>query len=378
MRKKILFLNTTFKYEGPNDVFWNLARSVDPSRFEIIFGCMYQGGPMEKVYREAGYKTNNLRMESLIDLGVILRLSDFIRSETIDLVMAQLLRAEVFGGCAAWLARVPLIMVIQNVDPYRANPWFSPHYYLSRLSMRWPIRIVACSESVRQFVIRYQDVEDDRIVTIHDAIDPKRFFELASEREKVRNELEFQPDEVVIGVVARLDVQKGLSYLLEAFRLLCSRCESIRLIIVGSGPKEKEFKSWVKEQNMEEKIVFTGFRRDYEKIIQAIDIFVLPSLWEGLPLVLLGAMAAGKAVVSTTVSGITEVVRDGVNGLLVPPANATALANRIENLIRDCPLRERLGTRAKEQMEKKFSAKVMAERYERLWDECLSRGNRIT
>lgn len=371
MRKRILILNTTFRYEGPNDVLFQLTRHVDPLKFEIVLACMHEGGPMEKIYEDAGYQVHNFKMERFIDLGAVLRVRDFVRSEKIDLVMAQLLRSEVFGGFGAWLAGIPLVLVVQNIDPYRANPWFFPHYYLSRLSMRWPVKIVAASEYVRQFVIKHQGLTNERIVTIHDAIDPEQFVGLIGEKENVRKEFGLH-DKIVIGCVARYDQQKGLFYLLEAFRMLTVRYENIRLVLVGDGPQRKELEEWVKKENMEGKIILAGFRRDYDRIMQGFDIFVLPSLWEGLPLALMSAMVSGKAVVSTIVSGIPEIIEDGVNGFLVPPANEAALSEKIEKLICVPRLREETGLRAREYIENNLSAAVMAKKYEALWEECLS------
>lgn len=375
MRKKILLLNTTFKFEGPNDVLYQLATNVDASRFEIVCACMHEGGPMEKTYRDAGYETYNFRMERFTDVGAVFRVRDFIRSENIDLVTAQLLRAEVFGGCGAWLSGVPLVFVVQNIDSYRSNPLFIPKYYLSKLSMRWPVKVVAASEYVRDFVIKHQGVSPDHVITIHDAIAPAQFSSLARERDGVREEFNLRQNEIVIGTVARYDAQKGLLYLLDAFQRLASKYKEVRLVLVGDGPQRNEIEEKVMEGGIANKVILTGFRRDYDRIIQGFDIFVLPSIWEGFPLALLASMASAKPVVSTKVSGIPEAVKDGVNGFLVRPADSEALAERIERLICDEELRRRFGAKGSERVEKEFSSGIMAKKYESIWEECLGLGS---
>lgn len=377
MRKRILLLNTSFKYEGPNDVLWQLARHVNSSRYNIVFGCMHDGGEMEKVYNDAGYQTHNFKMERFWDLRSVFRVKNFIKAEKIDLVMAQLLRSEVFGGCGTWLAGVPLVLVIQNIDSYRSKPWFFPHYYLSRLSMLWPVKVVTASEYVRQYVMKYQGVKEDQVIAIHDTVDPEQFIKLKKDKKLVREELKLKPSDIVVGTVARLTPQKGLFYLLEAFKSLSLRHKNIKLVIVGDGPQKNEILQWIRKENLEEKVLLTGFCRDYDRIMQGFDLFVLPSLWEGLPLVLLSAMASGKPVVSTRVSGIPEVITDGLNGFLVPPADTKALIEKIETLLIDNDIRDKLGERAKENIINNFSAKIMAEKYEQLWSKYLKIDKRL-
>ncbi len=370
MRKKILLLNTTFKSEGPNHFLWQLGRNVDPSHYEIIFGCMSQGGPMEEVYRNAGYKTCNFGMERLYSVGAAARVRDFIKVEGIDLVTAQLLRAEVFGGWGTRLAGVPLVFTTLNMDPYRANPLFFPHYYLSLLSMRWPVKIAAVSEHVRKFIINHQYVPAEKVTTIHCTTDIERFLSLGPKGNALEEELGLG-DAIVIGTAARLDIQKGLTYLLQAFRILSGRHPKLRLVIVGDGPERERLRKWVSDNKLMDRIFFMGFRHDFDVLMQGFDIFVLPSLWEGFPLVILGAMALGKPIVASSVAGIPEAVMDGVSGFLVPPGDVLALSEKIEAFIRDPALGEKFGKRARDRVLEFFSPSVMAGKYQKLWDDCL-------
>lgn len=371
MRTKILLLNTTFRFEGPNDVLWQLARHVDGARFELIFGCMHEGGPMEKIYNEAGFRTQNFDMTNFFRFRSVLRVKDFVRAEKIDLVMAQLLRAEVFGGYGARLAGIPLIVVVQNADPYRANRRLFPHYYLSRHPLKWADMVVAVSESVRKFVIKHQGVCEEKIVTIYDSIDTDQFALIAHERSDMRSKFNICCDAIVIGAVARFAPQKGLKYLLDAFHEVSFRHKNIVLLLVGDGIQLNHLKMLALDMGIRDRVIFTGFRRDYDKIMQAFDIFVIPSLWEGMPMALMAAMASGKAVVATNICGIPELIQDGLNGLLVPPADSGALAEKIEMLIRDGELRKRLGAAARDYTDNNCSSRTMTSMYEKLWEECL-------
>jgi len=371
MRKKILLLNTSFRFEGPNDVLWQLARCNDNSRFELIFGCMHEGGPMEELYRQAGFRTHNFGMSTLLDLGVSRRVRDFVQTEKIDLAMAQLLRAEVFGGYGVRLAGRPLILVIQNNDPYRAKWWHLPHHPLSQMAIKWPLKVVAVSAGVKEFILEHQGVAEERVVTIHDAIDPGHFAGLANERDQVRAEFALSPHQVVIGTVARLAPQKGLPNLLQAFTSIARNFRQARLLIVGEGPERKRLEAIIREAGLQDSVILAGFRRDYDRILQGFDIFALPSLWEGLPMSLMAAMASGKAAVASAVAGIPELIRDGDSGMLVPPGDISSLVVKIETLLKDEPLRLRLGNKAREYITANCSASVMAANYHRLWDESL-------
>lgn len=375
MRKKILIINTSFRYEGPNSVLWNVANHADTSRFELVFACMHEGGPMEADYRKAGFDTHNFGMTRFTDLGSILRVRNYIRAGKFDLVMVQLLRAEVFGGCGAWLSGVPLALVIYNTDPYRADPRILPHFLLSRLAMLWPRNFVACSEYVRSYVIEHQRVNTNRIRTIRCVVDVERIKSLAHAYEMARSEFRFAPDALVIGTVARLDPQKGLMNLLLAFKSLYPRHQQLRLLIVGDGPMRVELQEWVRRENLEDRILFTGFRSDYDTILQGFDIFALPSLWEGLPMVLMDAMASGKPIVTTRVAGIPEVIEHDSNGLLAPPGDPALFADLLEKLLLDCSLRARLAAKALEYAERYLSAEAMTRQYEQMWLDTINAAN---
>lgn len=370
-RIKILVINTSFRCEGPNEVLWNVARHVDTSRFELVFACMHEGGPMEGKYRDAGFVTHNFEMERFTDLGAIFRVRNFILAGKFDLVMVQLLRAEVFGGCGTWLSGVPLVLVVHNTDPYRANPRLVPEYFLSRMTLCWPEKFIAVSDFVRSYVIAHQKVSEDKIRTIRCTVDTDHFRALATEYESARSEFHFGTDTLVIGTIARLAPQKGLIYLLNAFKALYPSYPHLRLLIVGDGTLRSELEHWVQRENLCERIIFTGFRLDRDKLLQGFDIFALPSLWEGLPIVLLEAMASAKPIVTTRVSGIPEVIEHDINGLMASSGDVADFTGLLKQLLTDKSKMSRLGARAREYVEIHCSAKEMTKQYEKVWLETL-------
>jgi glycosyltransferase involved in cell wall biosynthesis len=167
----------------------------------------------------------------------------------------------------------------------------------------------------------------------------------------------------VVGTVCRLDVVKGISFFIEAARkVLDESDENLDFLIVGKGPMEKELKDLTSRLGLDGKIHFLGHRDDALEIMAGFDVFVLSSLHEGIPYVLLEAMSQSKPIASTDVGGISEVLRNGWDGVLVEPGNPTALAEAISGLLRDQNRASMLGKKARETVEKRFSSVVMANR----------------
>ena len=160
--------------------------------------------------------------------------------------------------------------------------------------------------------------------------------------------------------MGRLVEEKGHRFLLRAFAALREKCPRNRLLLAGSGNQMGQLQKLARELGVRDKINFLGERRDIPRVLAALDIFVLPSLTEALPISLLEAMAAGRPTIASRVGGIPEIVREGVNGLLVPPADPPGLADAIEALIGDRGRARRIGEAGQRTVEKNFTADQMA------------------
>jgi len=147
----------------------------------------------------------------------------------------------------------------------------------------------------------------------------------------------------------------------------------ITFYIVGNGPEERSLKSLAFELGIEERVIFAGWRSDLPEIYKASDLFCLPSIYEGLPMALLGAMASGLSAIVSNVSGNRELVDDGESGFVVPSKDYKLLANRILRIVSDNPLRERMGVSARRKIIEQYNAVSMANKYQRVYDYCLER-----
>lgn len=181
----------------------------------------------------------------------------------------------------------------------------------------------------------------------------------AGDRQAVRQELGLRPADQVVGAVGRLEPAKGLVYLIEAAAQLAPQHPDLRVVIVGAGRLEGELHAAVRQHGLEQVVLFTGFRQDVTRCLQAFDLFALPSLTEGIPIALLEACASARPVVASRVGGVPEVIADGEQGLLVPPGDVPALAQAITRLLDDPQLATRLGEAARQRIAARYSLESM-------------------
>lgn len=191
---------------------------------------------------------------------------------------------------------------------------------------------------------------------------PTACFVLRAGRDNAKGE-----KDVVLLHVGRFAPQKNHLLLIEAFALAVKEYPTMQLWLVGDGPLQPAVERLVKEKGLEEKVLFLGIRDDVPKLLADSDVFILPSDWEGVPLTVLEAMAAGKPVIATAVGGVPELVEDGATGVLVPPRDPEALAQGILRLVKDPDLRRRMGKAARERALEHFDISRTAREYEALY-----------
>jgi glycosyltransferase involved in cell wall biosynthesis len=236
--------------------------------------------------------------------------------------------------------------------------WFPPvQRVLYSLYCLLASRIIAVSDHVRVFsqarfpLLRLRDLR-----VVHNGIVTERFE--SSDAHSVRQELGIPSSNPVIGFIGRLEEQKGVTHLLQAVAELKNQFQNIRLVIAGDGTLKEQLRREAVSLGLND-VLFLGFRRDTPQLLRAFDVFVLPSLFEGLPVALIEAMAAGCAVVASRIGGVEELLTDGVTGLLVAPGSSPALAEALRRLIVQPDLRHRLGRQAQQHVTKEFSAEAM-------------------
>ncbi len=223
-----------------------------------------------------------------------------------------------------------------------------------------------------QIESKYRADEAAPVVTcIRNGIDLEKK-PIQADRWVTRKELGIDAETCLIGTIGRLTPVKGLSYLLQAVPILLRLRANVKLLIVGDGAIRKDLEAQARDLGIGENVVFLGHREDTLELMQALDIFVLPSLSEGIPMALLEAMAASRAVVASRVGGIPEIVDDGVEGILVEPMDATRLAESCLRLIDSPETAMKMGEQARKKVLQEFSAMAMADRVAGLYKELVT------
>jgi glycosyltransferase involved in cell wall biosynthesis len=205
-------------------------------------------------------------------------------------------------------------------------------------------RYVAVSRASRDRLVSYLGVPPASLTVVPNAVELERFAAAAEPgRRGVREQWGIPPEAPVLGVLARLSPQKGLTYLLSALTAIMARHPDVYALVVGEGHLRPELEAQAKALGVEGRFLMVGYRQNVVDYLRASDVFVLPSLFEGMPLSILEAMGAGLPVIATAVDGTPEVVVDGETGLLVPPADPDALAGAVNRLLGDREFAARLG-----------------------------------
>jgi glycosyltransferase involved in cell wall biosynthesis len=205
-----------------------------------------------------------------------------------------------------------------------------------------------------------------RAQVAYNAIDHSRFAEVKVDPAAKRRALNLDLDQPVIGSVGRFTEQKGYRYFLEAANLIVEWYPGCQFVLIGTGELLPQMEALAAQLGLVNNVHFLGLRTDVEEILPALDVFISSSLWEGLPTVILEAMAAGVPVVATEVSGSIELVKDGVTGLLVPPANPTAIAGAVRELLQNPDGSEKLSDAA-QHWSKRFSIEGVADQYQHMY-----------
>jgi glycosyltransferase involved in cell wall biosynthesis len=365
--KRILHLSSTSGPGGAEMVVSRLAGALDRSRFRSLV-CLYRPGWLKEQCERQGIETHVLDIGGMFDFGWVRRACRLVRSERISLIHAHEFTGNTYGSLVAKLVGVPLVATVHGKSYYSEQ-------FKRRLAYRVVSRVgtmVAVSEDLKRFVTDSVGVPAERIKVIYNGQEillPVRGGETA----RLRCELGMEEDEQVVGVVGSLYPVKGHKYLLAAIPHVLNAHPRTKFLIVGRGDVETSLKDAVKRTGLEKQVRFLGFREDVATLLSLMDIFVLPSLSEGLSIALLEAMAAGKPVVATNVGGNPELVVDGETGYSVPPRDADALATKLRSLLVDKCRAKKLGENGRKRVQQKFSLQAMADNYQRLYEECLQR-----
>jgi glycosyltransferase involved in cell wall biosynthesis len=378
MKCNIIYIIDNIEFGGGERVFSQIIRGLSKERFSV-FVASNPGGIFEKKLMEVGIKIDPLYMTHRYNIGTISQLKKIIKTKDVQIVHSQGGRADFFARMAARIANVPIIIssMAMLVEGYDVSILRKSLYVLmDRQTERWVDRFIILSEASRRTLIERHKIPPEKIVKIHNGIEIEEYHpdikEVRNKKLELRRELGLKSDVPVIGAIGRLVWQKGFEYLIRAIPQVIEAFPEAKFLIVGEGPLRRRLEELSERLKIEDNIIFTGFRSDIKDILATIELLAIPSLLEGLPIVLLEGMAMAKPIVATRIDGMTEVLENSETGLLVPAKNPHKLAEAIIEILKNKTKADLLGQNARKIVEEKFSVKKMVEQTELVYEKLLT------
>lgn len=362
MSLKVLQLIPTLDRFGAEKQMALLSKGLPKDRFSVEVAALTRSGPFEKELREAGIPVESIAKRRKIDPFALRRLVRFLKFKKFDVVHTWIFAANAYGRTAARIARTPVTIASEMA----VDLWKRPaELAIDRRLARWSDRIVGNSKAVVDFY-RARGIPENKLECIYSGIE--RIEPPAVDRTEFRREFGWPADAPTAVFVGRLAEQKGVDDLLRALDLLRHVRPNLRTLIVGDGPCRELYRETAKAFELDEFVRFLGLREDVPRLLAGSDMLVLPSLYEGLPNVVLEAMSLAKPVVATDAPGTTEAVEHEKTGLLSPVRDFKELARSIRRLVDDPDLGLRLGQAGWERVARDFRADVMIERFAELYE----------
>lgn len=351
---------------GPERQVLGLASALPPDYHTTFLSFAERGlaRPFLERARNDGFEAIELRENYPRVDRAVAEVSEWLRQCRADLLCTSGYKPDLIGWRAARRVGIPVVAI--------AHGWtgvtFKVRCYemLDALVMRWMNNVVCVSEAMARRV-RAAGVSASRITIIRNAIDPAPYQQSRPESRRIVEGFFRETPRLIVGAAGRLSPEKGFDVLVEAAGRVCRANVDVGFVLFGEGPERGRLEQRIAALGIGERVILGGFRDDLHRLLPGLDLAVLSSHTEGLPVAVLEAQAAGVAVVATAVGGTPEVVQDGQTGYLVPAANPEALAERMQQLLRDDAGRWKMGQRGAERVREEFTFAAQAIRYQELF-----------
>ncbi|GAB3779954.1 glycosyltransferase [Spirosoma horti] len=357
-RIKVLLAIRQGQIGGGESHVLNLVHFLNKEQFEPIV-LSFTPGPMVDKLRESGIATHVIEGKSPFNFHVWKQVKALLLDEKIDLIHAHGTRANMNIIWAAKQCTIPVIYTVHGWSFHSDQSFLvrTARIIAERKLTRWSHLTITVSDSNHK--TGQQLIKGFQSSVIFNGIDMTRFRRNQPFKD-VRTPYNIPASHTVVVFMARMTVQKDPITMLKAFKYVADQHQDITLLLIGQGDLDQDVLNTIDQNGLQKRVVRDGFRLDVADVLNASDIYCLPSHWEGQPIGLIEAMAMGKAVIATHVDGSKELVQDGVNGLLIDPQQPRQLANAIERLHTDHQLREKVAEQAYHLSRERYDAAFMA------------------
>ncbi len=373
---KILLLTTHINIGGVGLYLLNLAKGLKKRGVKCFVAS--SGGNLERYFKTARISLVNLDIKTKFEFNPklipeIFKLIRFVKKNDIDIIHAHTRVTQVLGRLISKFTTLKRrTSLTGQAKPHfvtTCHGFFKSERLSRRLFPCWGEATIAISQAVKTHLINDFNLPENRISLIYNGIDLEEPSKVLTEEEKelLKENLRLGKGPV-IGSIGRLSPVKGYKYLLFAMKDLKNVIPDVKLLIIGEGPSGNKLRDLSKKLNLEDSVSFVKATLDVRRFLTLMDIFVFPSIQEGLGLSLIEAMASGKVCIATSIGGISSVIEDGKNGLLVQPGDSHSLTEAMRRLLLDKELFSRLGSAARNSVKNKFSLDRMMEETIRFYE----------
>jgi glycosyltransferase involved in cell wall biosynthesis len=356
-------------FGGAETLLRDLAAGLEQRGYRITVAYSTHGAFVEELEKK-GLRLIQIPRLGLIDPFFLYKIFQILKKENPDVVHTHLFKSDFHGRLAARLARVPVVIsTLHNNDTWANNKILG---YIYGLTSIWADRLIAVSPEVKEFHINKTKILPQKTMVIQNGVDVDSFSGYKEQAIKLRKDFGIESTAPLFGIVGRLMPQKNVPMFLLAAKEILQSQPNARFLIVGDGELREQLQQETQNLNLFPAVIFTGMRKDIPIILNALDVLVLSSLWEGLPVILLEAMASSLPVVSTAVDGVVGVAEKDVTAFLTPNRDASALAQACLLLASDSSLRDRMGKAGYDKVVKNYSLNNMIDKISEQYLELLS------
>jgi len=377
----LLYVITKLELGGAQKQLLSLITRLDKERFNIFLFTAQDGLLIKEASSITGLTIKKSRylerpINPLKDLLALIEIYKFIKKNNIDIVHTHSSKAGILGRFVARLAKVKFI--IHTVHGWSFNdyqPLFMRSVFigLERLSARFTHKLIVVSYYDRKKGLKNRIAREDKYRLIRYGIE---YTEFISGDQKIKEEFGINSTDLIVGMISCFKPQKSPQDFIKLSFLVNRILPNVKFLLVGDGILRNQVKKLINKFQLQNKVILTGWRRDIPRILSAIDVFVLTSLWEGLPISVLEAIAFSKPVVATNTGGIEEIVVEGKNGFLVQPRDIKSLSERLTVLLRNESLRKDMGQNAKGLFDFNFSVENMVQNNQDLYENLIRKGGK--
>jgi glycosyltransferase involved in cell wall biosynthesis len=368
-----MFLINYLGIGGAEQQLVELVRGLDKSRFKPIVVTLYPGGPLESELRAASsVELISLDKKGKFDFFIMLKVLRLLRRRDVDVIQPFLTPATLFGLLPAIIGRTPVKIVTERCGLRKKTHLGNNLYRKIEDSLsRFADCVIPNSKAGSEYLIS-RGINPARIKVIYNGINLQRLTPDPTEVTQIRNSMRLLPDEKVVGITASLTPAKDHLTFLQGAKIIRQNLPQTRFAILGDGPLRPSLEKMAKELGMEPYVTFFGNQRDIGSYVSVFDVFCLSSAdHEGCSNATLEAMALGKPVVITDVGGNRELVEHGETGLLVTIRNPEDLADGVLACLRQPDWAQKMGQRAREMVQTRFSLDRMVHDYEQLYEQAM-------